>query len=175
MGLSAVGRLERDHQLVTVLADAQPQTIEQIRAMPVLVTADGSIVSLRSVAGSSKGPRIAWFASLGRGALRSGSAWRAEFPVPVHRRSSSYRSLRRRHHADAPSGGHHRSHLQSSKPRQRVDEQRAEHDPAGNRTLRRGHCDLSEGSSGRPTRCACGPHHARNYLRGDASPSRRST
>src|SRR5262249_35413537 len=50
MGLNAVGRIERDHQLVTVLADAQPQTIEQIRDMPILVSPDGAVVALRSIA-----------------------------------------------------------------------------------------------------------------------------
>jgi len=50
MGLNAVGRLERDRQLVTVLGDAQPKTLENIRAMPVMATPDGSVVLLQSMA-----------------------------------------------------------------------------------------------------------------------------
>src|SRR5215472_3807723 len=36
MGLSAVGRVDRDRQLVTVIADAQPKSLADIRAMPVV-------------------------------------------------------------------------------------------------------------------------------------------
>ncbi len=50
MGLNAVGRLEKDRQLVTVLGDAQPRTVDDIRAMPVTATADGSVVALGSIA-----------------------------------------------------------------------------------------------------------------------------
>ena len=50
MGLGAVGRVDRDRQLVTVLADAQPKTLEDIRDMPVAVGPHGSAVPLRAIA-----------------------------------------------------------------------------------------------------------------------------
>lgn len=50
MGLGAVGRVDRDRQLVTVLADAQPKTLEDIRDMPIAMGAHGTAVPLRSVA-----------------------------------------------------------------------------------------------------------------------------
>ncbi len=50
MGLSAVGRVDRDRQLVTVLGDALPKTLDDIREMPVASSADGVAVPLSSVA-----------------------------------------------------------------------------------------------------------------------------
>jgi CzcA family heavy metal efflux pump len=49
MGLAAVGRVDRDKQLVTVLADAQPKTPADIREMPIAVGPHGAI-PLRAVA-----------------------------------------------------------------------------------------------------------------------------
>jgi CzcA family heavy metal efflux pump len=50
MGLAAVGRVEQDRQLVTVLADAQPKTLEEIRDMPIAMGAHGTTIPLRSIA-----------------------------------------------------------------------------------------------------------------------------
>jgi CzcA family heavy metal efflux pump len=50
MGLNAVGRVDRDRQLVTVIGDAQPKTIADIREMPVATTPSGGIVTLSSIA-----------------------------------------------------------------------------------------------------------------------------
>ena len=50
MSIAAVGRVERDGQLVTVVADAQPKTAAEIGEMPVVVTAAGGIVPIRSIA-----------------------------------------------------------------------------------------------------------------------------
>jgi CzcA family heavy metal efflux pump len=50
MGLSAVGRFDRDRQLVTVIGDAQPKSLADIRAMPVAMGADGVVVPLGSIA-----------------------------------------------------------------------------------------------------------------------------
>ncbi len=50
MGLGAVGRVDRDRQLVTVLADAQPKTLEDIRDMPVAMGPHGSAVPLHAIA-----------------------------------------------------------------------------------------------------------------------------
>ncbi len=50
LGLTAVGRVDRDRQLVTVLGDAQPKTLSDIREMPVLTTPGGGVVALRSIA-----------------------------------------------------------------------------------------------------------------------------
>ncbi len=50
MGISAVGRVEKDGQLVTVLADAQPKTPAEIAEMPVLATPSGGVVPVRSIA-----------------------------------------------------------------------------------------------------------------------------
>lgn len=50
MGLSAVGRIDRDRQRVTVLADAQPKTLEEMRELPVAVNAGGVAVPVRKVA-----------------------------------------------------------------------------------------------------------------------------
>ncbi len=50
MGLAAVGRVDRDRQLVTVLADAQPKTLEDIREMPIAVGPHGVGIPLRSIA-----------------------------------------------------------------------------------------------------------------------------
>jgi CzcA family heavy metal efflux pump len=50
MGLTAVGRVERDRQLVTVVADAQPKSIGEIREMPVATAPDGVAIPLGSVA-----------------------------------------------------------------------------------------------------------------------------
>jgi CzcA family heavy metal efflux pump len=50
MGLDAVGRIEKDGQLVTVLADAQPKTAAEIGEMPIVTTAQGGVVPLRAIA-----------------------------------------------------------------------------------------------------------------------------
>jgi CzcA family heavy metal efflux pump len=50
MGLSAVGRVDRDRQLVTVIGDAQPKSLADIREMPVAVGPDGVAIPLASVA-----------------------------------------------------------------------------------------------------------------------------
>jgi len=50
MGLNAVGRVERDGQLVTVLSDAQPKALTDIREMPVMTAPDGVAVPLAAVA-----------------------------------------------------------------------------------------------------------------------------
>jgi CzcA family heavy metal efflux pump len=50
MALDAVGRLERDGQLVTVLSDAQPKAIAEIREMPIMTAPDGVAVPLSAIA-----------------------------------------------------------------------------------------------------------------------------
>jgi CzcA family heavy metal efflux pump len=50
MGLSAVGRVDRDRQLVTVIADGQPKSLAEIRGMPVETAPDGVAIPLASVA-----------------------------------------------------------------------------------------------------------------------------
>jgi CzcA family heavy metal efflux pump len=50
MGLSAVGRVDRDRQLVTVIGDAQPKSLADIREMPVATSPDGVAIPLASVA-----------------------------------------------------------------------------------------------------------------------------
>ncbi len=50
MGLSAVGRVEQDAQYVTVTATAQPKTLADIRAVPVMTTSNGAIVTVGSIA-----------------------------------------------------------------------------------------------------------------------------
>ena len=50
MGLSAVGRVDRDRQLVTVLGDAQPKTLADIGEMPVVRTPQGGVLPLSAVA-----------------------------------------------------------------------------------------------------------------------------
>ncbi len=50
MGLDAVGRVEKDGQLVTVLADAQPKSAAEIGEMPVLAMPGGGVTPVRSIA-----------------------------------------------------------------------------------------------------------------------------
>jgi CzcA family heavy metal efflux pump len=50
MNLTAVGRVDRDRQLVTVVGDAQPKTLAEIEQMPVGVGPDGVAIPLSSVA-----------------------------------------------------------------------------------------------------------------------------
>jgi len=50
MGLDAVGRVDRDRQMVTVMADAQPKGVADIRAMPVATGPDGVAIPLSSIA-----------------------------------------------------------------------------------------------------------------------------
>jgi CzcA family heavy metal efflux pump len=50
MGLAAIGRVDRDRQLVTVIGDAQPKKIADIREMPVATMANGGVVPLQSIA-----------------------------------------------------------------------------------------------------------------------------
>ena len=50
MGLSAVGRVLEGRQALTVIGDARPKTLDDIRAIPVVTTAQGGVVPLSSVA-----------------------------------------------------------------------------------------------------------------------------
>src|SRR5262249_23728451 len=50
LGLSAVGRIEQDKQLVTVVGDAQPKTPADIADVPIVTTPQGGIVPLSSIA-----------------------------------------------------------------------------------------------------------------------------
>jgi multidrug efflux pump subunit AcrB len=50
MGLIAVGRVDRDRQLVTLISDAEPKTLADIRELPIVTTATGGVVTLQSVA-----------------------------------------------------------------------------------------------------------------------------
>lgn len=50
MALSAVGRVEANRQLVTVVADAQPKTLEDIRDMPIASAPNGGVVPLSAIA-----------------------------------------------------------------------------------------------------------------------------
>jgi len=50
MGLTAVGRLERDGQHVTVLADALPRTLAEISEVPVAVAPSGGVLPLKAIA-----------------------------------------------------------------------------------------------------------------------------
>ncbi|HMI84596.1 MAG TPA: efflux RND transporter permease subunit [Polyangiaceae bacterium] len=49
-GLSAVGRVDRDRQLVTVVADAQPKTIGEIAEIPIATTTSGGVIVLGNIA-----------------------------------------------------------------------------------------------------------------------------
>jgi CzcA family heavy metal efflux pump len=55
IGLRAVGRVDRDRQLVTVIGDAQPKTIADIRDIPVLTSAAGVPISIGSIAEIAEG------------------------------------------------------------------------------------------------------------------------
>jgi CzcA family heavy metal efflux pump len=50
LGLRAVGRVDRDRQLVTVMSDAQPESLDDIRAMPVAESPNGVTVPLSAIA-----------------------------------------------------------------------------------------------------------------------------
>jgi CzcA family heavy metal efflux pump len=50
MGLGALGRVERDRQLVTVIGDSQPKGLADIREMPVTTAPDGVAIPLSTVA-----------------------------------------------------------------------------------------------------------------------------
>ena len=50
MGLAAVGRVDRDRQLVTVMGDAQPKSVAEIRQMPVATAPDGVSIPLGAIA-----------------------------------------------------------------------------------------------------------------------------
>ena len=50
MGLAAVGRVDRDRQLVTLLADAQPRSVAEIREMPIALAPNGGVTPLGSIA-----------------------------------------------------------------------------------------------------------------------------
>ncbi len=50
LGLAAVGRVEQDRQLVTVIADAQPRTVADIGQMPVATSSSGAVVPLGKIA-----------------------------------------------------------------------------------------------------------------------------
>jgi CzcA family heavy metal efflux pump len=55
MGLRAVGRVDRDKQLVTVVGDAQPKTLEDIRDLPLLTAPSGVVLPIGAVAEVSEG------------------------------------------------------------------------------------------------------------------------
>ncbi len=50
MGLRAVGRVERDRQIVTVIGDAQPKTPAEIGDVPIVMAPDGVPIPLGAVA-----------------------------------------------------------------------------------------------------------------------------
>ncbi len=50
MGLNAVGRVDRDRQSVTVVHNAQPKTLDDIRAMPIATTPAGGITTVGDIA-----------------------------------------------------------------------------------------------------------------------------
>jgi CzcA family heavy metal efflux pump len=50
MGLRAVGRVERDRQIVTVMGDAQPRTLAELADVPVVTAPDGVPIPLGAVA-----------------------------------------------------------------------------------------------------------------------------
>jgi CzcA family heavy metal efflux pump len=53
--LAAVGRVDEAHQLVTVVASAEPRTLDDLRALPVAMGPDGSPVRLAAVATVEEG------------------------------------------------------------------------------------------------------------------------
>ncbi len=53
--LSAVGRLEHAHQLVTVMASSEPRDLDDLRNLPVAVGPDGSPVRLSAAAAVEEG------------------------------------------------------------------------------------------------------------------------
>jgi CzcA family heavy metal efflux pump len=55
MGLRAVGRVDRDGQLVTVIGDAQPKTIADIRDLPVLTSPAGVTIPIEAIAEVAEG------------------------------------------------------------------------------------------------------------------------
>jgi CzcA family heavy metal efflux pump len=55
MGLRAVGRIDRDRQIVTVIGDAQPKTLEDIRELPIARSSDGVPLPLDAVAEAAEG------------------------------------------------------------------------------------------------------------------------
>ncbi|MEO7108979.1 MAG: efflux RND transporter permease subunit, partial [Polyangiaceae bacterium] len=55
MGLRAVGRVERDRQLVTVISDAQPSTAQDIRELPVMVAPSGVSIPIGAIAEVTEG------------------------------------------------------------------------------------------------------------------------
>ena len=55
MALTALGRVDRDGQLVTAVADAQPKTTGEIAAMPVAIDARGVTVPLSAIAEVTEG------------------------------------------------------------------------------------------------------------------------
>jgi CzcA family heavy metal efflux pump len=50
IGKSAVGRVDKDGQLVTVLADAQPRSAAEIGEIPVITTPQGGVIPLTAIA-----------------------------------------------------------------------------------------------------------------------------
>ena len=50
LGLHAVGRVQNGAQLVTVLGDAEPQTLAELRDMPIAAAPNGGVVPLSAVA-----------------------------------------------------------------------------------------------------------------------------
>ncbi|MEO8903116.1 MAG: efflux RND transporter permease subunit [Polyangiaceae bacterium] len=48
--LHSAGRVQSGQQLVTVLGDAQPRTLAELRDLPIATSPDGSVVPLRAVA-----------------------------------------------------------------------------------------------------------------------------
>ena len=50
LSLHAVGRVQNGQQLVTVLGDAQPRTLAELRDMPIATSATGGVIPLSAVA-----------------------------------------------------------------------------------------------------------------------------
>ncbi len=50
MGLRAVGRFDRDRQIVTVIGDAQPKTLADVRDLPIATSSEGVTLPVGAVA-----------------------------------------------------------------------------------------------------------------------------
>ncbi|HEY3665178.1 MAG TPA: efflux RND transporter permease subunit [Polyangiaceae bacterium] len=50
LSLHAVGRVQNGQQLVTVLGDAQPRTLSELRDLPIATSAEGGVIPLSAIA-----------------------------------------------------------------------------------------------------------------------------
>ena len=50
LGLRPVGRVQSGQQLVTVLGDAQPRTLSELRELPIATSASGGVIALSAIA-----------------------------------------------------------------------------------------------------------------------------